>query len=383
MKNFRNILLVALVFLCLFCSCSIEGGALGTGPKESAPQEKEGREKEKKNPDEDENEDETDDDNETGDNETEDNEKEDDSEEISPPPPAVFLLCKALPENEIVFEFSSPVSLVCLNFDRELGYIVIEEGSEVKIKLTENPDPGLSVKADLQVKDEFENIVSKQVNFRTRNNNVPKMQINELRTLYKNPQAEYIEFKILSDGNLSALRVFAAGNDKTPLIYEFEPVVVKAGEYVVLHLRKLEESCEDEYGDSLDKSRGTDSCPTARDFWINGTTKLLRDTDAVYVLDQDDKVLDAVMFALNANSWLNKNYFPKTAEFLFNQGAWKSTTGTVCGAADVVNSSGIGTAMTRSISRDETVENTHSAADWYITANGGTTPGKPNSPTRL
>jgi hypothetical protein len=165
------------------------------------------------------------------------------------------------------------------------------------------------------------------------------------------------------------------------MIYEFAAVEVKEGDYVVLHLRKLEDLCRDEYGEDLNESGGTDSCPNARDFWIPGLNELLRKTDAVYVLDQDDKVLDAVMFAENSNSWNNKNHFSDTAEFLFNQNVWKSAAGTICSAADVVNSSG--TSVTRSISRDETAENTHTAADWYVTADKGATPGQQNSTKRL
>jgi hypothetical protein len=186
---------------------------------------------------------------------------------------------------------------------------------------------------------------------------------------------------MLSGGNLGALRVFVAGNDKDPLLYEFEPVEVKEGEYVVLHLRTLEGAlCKDEYGENLNESGGTDSCPTARDFWIPGSAKLLHKTDAVYVLDQDDWVLDAVMLAESPALLWDKTYFSDAAEFLFSQGAWKSATGTVCGPVDAVNSSGI--TSTKSISRDETAENTHTAADWYVTATSGTTPGLPNNPKR-
>jgi hypothetical protein len=412
MKKFRYFLSSVLIFFCLLYSCSMggmdpventsiqgkEGIKEGTeNPKKSEDENEDGPadpeddkteddETEDSETEDDETEDDETEDGETKDGETEDGETEDDETEDSSdeiPSPAIFLYCKTLPENEIVFEYSSPVSFVSLNFDPDLEYEVVEEGSEVKIKLTENPDPGLSVEADLQVKDEYGNTVSELITFRTKNNRVPEMQVNELRTEYKNLQAEYIEFKMLSDGNLGALRVFVASNNKTPQIYEFKPVEVKAEEYVVLQLRTLEGSCKDGYGENLNESGGKDSCSTARDLWIPGSTELLRKTDAVYVLDQDDEVLDAVMFAESATSWTGKSHFNETAEFLFSKGAWKSPTGTVCSVTDTVNSSGIGSAMTRSISRDETVEDTHTEADWYVTANKGATPGLPNNPKRF
>jgi hypothetical protein len=78
-----------------------------------------------------------------------------------------------------------------------------------------------------------------------------------------------------------------------------------------------------------------------------------------------------------ASSW-DKAYFSEAAEFLFNKNAWKSLAGTSCSPADAVNSTGI--TATKSISRDETAENTHTAADWYVTKTNGVTPGLPNSP---
>jgi hypothetical protein len=358
MKKIYNCLGGMLVFFCLLGSCSMGGDK----PKNFLETE----ETTKK-------EDETSSDNETlseeeNPDETQ-NETPDDPEEI--PPPVDFIICKALPENEIVFEFSDSVSLVSLSFDPELRYEVIEkEGSEIKIKLTENTDPGLSVDADLQVKDEHDNNISEQISFRTKNNRVPRLQINELRTEYSKPKAEFIELKMLSAGNMGALRVFVASN-KAPMIYEFAPIEVKEGEYVVLHLRTFENSCNDEYGEGLS--------PTARDLWIPGSNELLRKTDAVYVLDQDDKVLDAVMISENSSSvWSNKG-IAAAAEFLFDQGFWKSPAGKVCTPAEAVDTSVYKTAATLSISRKD-APNTHTAADWYITTSGGVSPGLPNKP---
>jgi hypothetical protein len=368
MKIFRNILLGVLVFLFLLCSCSG-----GTDPEGSASQEKEGIEKEAENPYEDEDETEED---ETGDIEIGNIEAI--SEKVPSAP--VFLYCRTVAENEIVFGFSQAVSLISLDLKPDLKFEKIKEGSEVKIKLTEKLDPGLPVKADLLAKDGYGNTVREQLNFRTRNDRVPKMQINELRTEYSKPKAEFIEFKMLSDGNLGALRVFVAGNNKNPLLYEFAPVEVNKYEYVVLHLRTLDESCQDEDGENLNKSGGTDSSPTGRDFWISGSTKLLHKTDAVYVLDQDNRVLDAVMISEKSDPLWDKEYFTEAAKFLYDQDAWKSPAGKFCSPADAVIS--FATTLTRSICRDENVENTHTAADWYITVNSGVTPGKENNTKR-
>jgi len=405
MKIFRSILLSALVFLFLLCSCSG-----GTDPGEGAPQqEKEGIKKEAENPDgdeddDDEDEDETEDsetkDSETKDSETKDSETKDsetkDSEtkdsEIKNtgntpkeiPPAPIFLYCKTVSENKIAFGFSQPVIMESLDFNTELNYVKSGIGKTITVTLAENLESEKVLTADFLAKDAYGNSIKKQVSFSSTASPAPALQINELRTEYSNPKAEFIEFKMLSDGNLGALKVFIAGNTgnkKDPLIYEFNPVEVKAGEYVVLHLRKLEEACKDEYGVRLDESGGTDSSPTARDFWITDANKLLHKTDVVYVLDQNGWVLDAVMIAEKPDSLWSKDYFAKAAEFLFDKGTWKSPTGTACSPADVVDSSKA--TATQTICRDETVEKTHTAADWYITAKSCATPGLPNNPKRL
>jgi hypothetical protein len=310
--------------------------------------------------------------------------EEEEPEELPPAP--IFLYWKTVSETEIIFGFSQPVTVVGLNFSPDLESNVVEEGCTVRVSLMQNLEPDRQYIADIEVMDAYENTINRQIPFRLRISPAPVLQINELRTLYSgtNSITEFIEFKMLSTGNLGGVRVFVASN-KNPVVFEFEPVEVNEEEYVVLHMRILngeEALCKNEYGSSLDESGGTDSSPTARDFWVPGSNKLLRNIDAVYVLDQDDCVLDAIMITETPDSqWSND--LAKAAEFLYDQGAWKSPVGAICTPADAVNSTGIKTAATRSISRDETAENTHTAADWYVTANNGVTPGKENNLKRL
>jgi hypothetical protein len=295
----------------------------------------------------------------------------------------VFLTCKAVSETEIEFQFSCPVRVVSLRLDPAIESLSSEDGSAVKISLSHNPGPGERLTADLLVEDEHGNTINVLVPFRTRNVRIPGLRINELRTEYSKPKAEFIEFKILEEGNLSALRLFIAGNYKNPLVYEFPPVEVGAEEYIVLHLRTMEEACRDETGSDLDASGGTDAVAGARDLWRAGTDKVLHKTDVVYVLDQDDKVVDAIMLSENPDPWWNKEYLAEAADFLFKQGAWKSAAGKIPGPADAVITYNIKTAMTRSICRDETAAPDKTAAEWYICATSGISPGKPNKPARF
>ena len=297
---------------------------------------------------------------------------------------ASFLRVKMVSESEIHFEFSSPVRVISISFEPALSIDSIEDGKTVKVFLKETPEPFLYIMADLLVEDEGENVFSMQAQFRSRNMNIPELYINELRTEFTSPnRAEFIEFYIKTAGNLGGLRVFAAGNYKNPMIYEFSPVEVKEGQYVVLHLRSFSDLCVDEYGPDLGASGGNDSSPNARDFWIPGATELLRKTDAVYVLDEVDRALTAVMISETPDLFWKKDYFEKAAEFLFNEGVWESPAGGICTPLDAVSSAKIKSSSTRSISRDETVADSHTALDWYVTQNYGATPGLPNDPIRF
>jgi len=393
MRSVRFALPGMVLLFFLLCSCSFGEGALEevvvskdetalTEEEETEPTEREAEDPEENPGD---GEEDPDEEGDPG-----DGEEEEPPEEI--PPAAVFLGWRAVSGDTVVFEFSQPVTVADLDFGPEPEIAeVLEEDCTVTVVFAEELAPGLRVEASLSVEDQHGNRIDVQGSFRSKNNRVPQMLINELRTEYngKTFKAEFIEFRMLSGGNLGALRVFVVRNEgntgavsKDPVIYEFEPVEVQSGEYVVIHLRTLEEACSDEYGEDLAESGGVDSSATARDFWVPGNIKWLRKTDAVYVLDQDDNVLDAVMLSEKPDPQWGKVYFSRAAEFLFSQGAWTSPEGTVCTPLDAVDSSGIKTSYTRSISRDEAAENTHTKADWYMTVNGGATPGLPNNKER-
>jgi len=293
----------------------------------------------------------------------------------------VFLACKAVSGTEIDFQFSLPVKVTSLHFSPEIQPDAIENGSIVKVIFSGGPGPGEKVTADLVAVDDHGNTINVLVPFRTRNDRLPMLLITELRTEYSKPKCEFIELKTLEAGNMGALKVVVAGNYKAPLIYEFPLIEVAKGEYITLHLRTTEESNRDELGRNLEESGGADSSPFGRDIWIQGSVKLLHKTDAVYLLDQDDRVIDAVMLSENADPWWGKDYFAEAAEFLFAGAAWKSPDNKICDPANAVQSTG--TTLTRTICRDEYLEkNSNTAADWYITANSCASPGKPNNPKR-
>ena len=298
---------------------------------------------------------------------------------VSQPP--VFLSAKAVSQTQVQFRFSKPVTVSSLSFSPQLEAEITEDGSTVNVDFGGGLEPGERVTADLLATDESGNTINVLVPFRARNDRVPSLRITELRTDYTRPRSEFIEMRTFAAGNLGALRVFIASNHRSPVVYEFPPVEVRSGEYVTLHLRKVEDANRDELGSDLGASGGVNASPTGRDIWVPGTVKLLRRTDIVYILDQDDEVVDAVVLSENPGLTWDRSHFADAADFLFLAGAWKSRDETGISPTDAVQTAG--TTTTRTINRDETLaENSRSAGDWYITVTSGATPGRVNNPRR-
>jgi hypothetical protein len=207
--------------------------------------------------------------------------------------------------------------------------------------------------------------------------------INELRTEFSNTtkRAEYIEFKITKAGNLNGISLHIMFDAKNPFIYYFPNIDVAIGEYITLHLRTIDNNCINELGDNLSLSGGIDSCPTARDLWIEGSNKILHKTDIVYLQDENGNILDAIIMNESPSISWNKSqsHFQEIAEYLFNAGAWETENGEKPTAYDAVDTSSVGQSIYRSICRYEWRQNHSNTTDWYLAATAnGATPGLPN-----
>ncbi|GHU72720.1 hypothetical protein FACS189450_11050 [Spirochaetia bacterium] len=294
----------------------------------------------------------------------------------------VFLACKAVSDRQISFQFSRSVKVVSLSFEPTLAVESTSDGATVTVTLEETLVLGASITADLLVEDDVGNTLNVLVPFKARNDSMPKLLITELQDNYtSNTRIEFVELKALSAGNLGAIRLYVTSYTKDPLVFDFPSVEVKAGEYICVHLRTLDEGAIDETGSDLTLSGGKFSTE-GRDFWIPGSNKILHQTDIVYLMDQDDNIIDAAMTSESPDSWgTTKDHFTLAAELLHKQGAWLSSGGGIPGPGDAIPSAK--ETASRSISRDEKAPDTNKAGDWYITANSNATPGKPNSDKRL
>ena len=305
----------------------------------------------------------------------------------------VFLDCRAVSSTEISFRFSEPVRMVSFNLDPGAEMLSCRDGEEVLVTLAQPLGTGVRITADILVEDEHRNTLNVLVPFRSKNERPPLLLINEIRTAgtnVNNPKTakvEFIEFYSKSAGNLGSLRLYAASYSLTQPVYEFNPVEVKAGEYIVLHLRTPSADCVDETTADLAVSGGNDALPIARDLWVPGSQKTVHDTDAIYLADQDGHIIDAVLLCeVSGNSW-NKAYMAEAAALFAAQGVWlpagglEPAAGTyTLTASDAVYS--VPATATKTFNRDESLEKGGRPENWYITTSSNNSPGKSNSTNR-
>ncbi|MDR0784541.1 MAG: hypothetical protein LBE74_01480 [Treponema sp.] len=294
----------------------------------------------------------------------------------------VFLGCSAISSTEISFRFSLPVTIVSVKFEPALEVESVENGKTAIVRLSSEVSGGNPITANVLVEDGNKNTLNVLVSFRSRNEKLPRFLITEIRTETAKPKGEFVELKMLEDGNLCALRMFTATDSVETPVFEFPSVEVKKGNYVVIHLRTYEENAINEINGDKTESKAKDSSDIAWDLWLPDSVERLRKTDAVFLMDQDDNVVDAVVFTVD-DAWgttTNRGNIEQAAALLGKQGAWIFESGDVPAPSHAFSSAN--TTSTRTICRDETLSDSNTASDWYITASSGATPGKPNNPRK-
>ena len=266
---------------------------------------------------------------------------------------------------EIVLQ-DSPDTIVPVTWEQDY------RGTDIVFQLEKPIDIGASATISVTVADSAGDSLSLVVPFIGFNDRVPALLINEVRTVYAKPKVEYIELYILEDGNLGGVEIYNAMNTVKPA-YEFPAVEVSAGDYVVYHLRSIEEGVVDET-DSLDASSGKDASDNARDFWDTQTKAPLKKNNVVLVRERKDgRILDAFLCAEDSlTDWPSDTVVDAAAEAV-TAGTWGPTSS----VADAVCSTG--TTATRTIGRDAESTDTNTAADWKICKTGKCSPGKVNN----
>ncbi len=213
--------------------------------------------------------------------------------------------------------------------------------------------------------DERGNTLTFSFSFPGYNDRIPKIILNEVRTEYTKPKVEFIELRVIEDGNIGGLVLYNA-NDGEDKKYIFPPVEVKKDEFIVLHYRKIEENCIDELS-SLDESSGTDASSSARDFWVQDTSARIGSSDVILLKSScSGSIIDALLFSESGKENWKTAEMEEAAQKAYECGAWS----TGFSVQDALCSDYVTT--TRTLSRQND-------GSWITTASGGASPGRENS----
>ncbi|MDR2602026.1 MAG: hypothetical protein LBC53_06200 [Spirochaetaceae bacterium] len=304
----------------------------------------------------------------------------------------VFISYKVISGKQVDFNFSIPVSIMDIKLEPETAIKNWQNGDTISLVFEDDHSAGEQITVDMLVQDADGNTLNLLLPFRTRNDRIPRMVINEIRTESgssgSNKKGEFVEIKTINAGNLGAVRLFISRAGIDQPVYEFPPVEAAANEYIILHVRTYnEDAAVDELGgpESFAATKTTaNASASARDLWTHVNSEVLRATDAVYLLNQDDEVIDAVMFYKTPEEWAKNKVLTQTAEMLAKQSAWLGKNGELIKTPSENDAAAnVKPTATRTLCRDETVKDSNTANDWYLTDTSNATPGAPNSEKRL
>ncbi len=210
------------------------------------------------------------------------------------------------------------------------------------------------------------------------NENPAKVVLSEVRTTYSNPKCEFVELYALDGGSLAGM-VLEITYGQNTLNYMLPDIEVEKGEYVVVHLRKVSETCIDETGDNLEECSHKDASP-GRDIWRNETTKAIGTTGTILLWNRaHGNVVDALLFAESTKESWPGNAMGIAAQKAEAAGIWQNGPG-IDGA---VCSDGM--TVTRTLSRQgiEELGNEYPVAvwgdEWFVVGTSQGTPGTANS----
>lgn len=281
-----------------------------------------------------------------------------------------FLELNVLSEKEINLLFSTDIKIENLKIETfPVSQLVNIESKNLgegswQIITTETFDCTKTYVIEGYVLDARKNSLYFKDSFVGFNNRIPKVVINEIRTEYSKPKVEFIELKVLSDGNLGGMELITA-SDGSENSYVIPSVEVKSGDYVVIHYRNIEDGCIDELENDKELSTATESS-SSRDLWIENSSARIAKSDVIILKERiQGNIADGIIFTESSFSAWKTDYMAECAEVLISSEAW---------SGESVISDGLTT--TRTLSR-QNLNKDKSA--WIVVGTSKATPGKENS----
>jgi len=175
---------------------------------------------------------------------------------------------------------------------------------------------------------------------------------------------------VLADGNLGGVVFYVGSPESCDARLVFPPLEVKAGSFVVVHLKPSGDPSEVDETTDPAASGGRDASSTAWDFWLRDGSGLPGNNGCVSICERPGgPCRDAVLWS-NRTAESDEQYggfgsevMRARAEELSRCGAWVGAGGKIS-PEDAVNPEG--STGTRSICRSSASVDTNSASDWHI-----------------
>jgi hypothetical protein len=274
-------------------------------------------------------------------------------------------------EGTIILGFNEEVSPI--SFQIAFGPAIEDvqtEGKSLRVIPGAGEIPGTAYLLEGFVKDGNANSLGLTVPFWGKNNEIPKLIINEFLPQGSSSHPDFIEFAILSDGDLAGLCVADGTSGSREKRFVFPACRVHSGEFVVLFMGKGGE----EAGAKL---------PAGTKFWCHPEAPGLSGNNGCIVLsaNPEGEILDAVLYS--NRSVANEDDYGGFGSLGFYASALALSKGAAwlfdaeLKPEDCVNPTG--TTSTRSIGRNPDRIDTNGKADWAITITRGASPGASNS----
>lgn len=253
------------------------------------------------------------------------------------------------------------------------------EGETLRVLLPIPQEPGQDYLVSGEVADSRGNAARFVFRFVGWNERPARLKITEFEpaknSSISRPHRDFIEFEVLSPGNLGGMELLTASSLRTTS-YRFPSVEVEKGEILLLHLAPEGLSIEtDEIGSDKNLSGGIDATPFARDFW--STAGGLPDENGVVAFYErpGGSVLDGVFYANDEKTGtLASSALGTLLETLVDAGLWNCP-----GQASWEDAFRWHPSSSRSIMRSPLDTGTGSES-WYLSSAGGQTPGVQNPP---
>ncbi len=170
--------------------------------------------------------------------------------------------------------------------------------------------------------DDRNNTLSFSVGFYGLNDNLAELLLSEIRTDMTKLKVEFVELFALKSGNTGGM-VLECCNGSKKLEYVMPAVDVKAGDYIVVHLRSTEDGCADEM-ESYDKCKATDCSDTAVDLWVEGNTKQVSKNGCVILRERTgSSPCDIICFLESSKTAWPSDIIEESVKEAFECGVWK------------------------------------------------------------